>query len=108
MAGEVKRVAIIGAGVMGIQIALKAARKAGNIISLTDISEKAIESSKVREEEILTNMVNTRLISESQRTDQRADHVHYGFGEVPRRRRPRHRGYHRSARPQKKTVCTIG
>jgi 3-hydroxybutyryl-CoA dehydrogenase len=65
MPGEVKRVAIIGAGVMGIQIALKAARTAGNIISLTDISEKAIESSKVRKEEILTNMVNTRLISES-------------------------------------------
>ena len=65
MAGEISRVAIVGAGVMGIQIALKAARTAGNIISLTDISEKAIESSKVREEEILSNMVNTRLISES-------------------------------------------
>ncbi len=65
MAGEIARVAIVGAGVMGIQIAVKAARTAGNIISLTDISEKAIESSKIREEEILSNMVNTRLISES-------------------------------------------
>ncbi len=65
MPGEISRVAIVGAGVIGIQIALKAARTAGNIISMTDISEKAIESSQVREEEILSNMVNTRLITES-------------------------------------------
>ncbi len=67
MPSEISRVAIIGAGVIGIQIALKAARTAGNIITLTDISEKAIESSKLREEEMLSNMVNTRLISGSEK-----------------------------------------
>ncbi len=67
MSGEISRVAIVGAGVIGIQIALKAARTAGNMICLADISEKAIESSKVREEEMLSNMFNTRLITEEQK-----------------------------------------
>lgn len=67
MAREIRKVAIVGAGVMGIQIALKAARKAGNKISLTDISAEAIESSKVRKEQALLEMVQTRAITEEEK-----------------------------------------
>lgn len=64
MAKDINKVAIIGAGIMGVQIAIRAARKAANKVSLTDISEKALEAAKLREEQSLTNMVSKGFITE--------------------------------------------
>ncbi len=62
--GKLRKISIVGSGVMGIQIAVRAAWKAGNRVSLTDISEKAIAASKVREEQILSVMADKGLVTE--------------------------------------------
>ena len=64
MTKKLRKLSIVGTGVMGIQIAVKAAWKAGNRVSLSDISEKAIAASKVREEQILSTMTGKGLITE--------------------------------------------
>jgi 3-hydroxyacyl-CoA dehydrogenase len=73
MVKEIRNVAIVGAGVMGVQIGLRVAAKTHNRVSITDISERALERSKEQQEAVLAEMVNRNLlkVAEKQNIEQR-------------------------------------
>jgi 3-hydroxybutyryl-CoA dehydrogenase len=61
---KIEKVAIVGGGFMGIQIAIVAAKFAGNTVKVYDVSPEAFERARKIEEALLSSQADTGKISE--------------------------------------------
>jgi 3-hydroxybutyryl-CoA dehydrogenase len=63
MIKKIEKIAVVGGGFMGIQIAIVAAKFAGNEVALYDISAEAFERARKIEEALLASQVTTGKIT---------------------------------------------
>jgi len=66
---KIEKVAVVGSGFMGIQIAIVAAKFAGNVVQIYDVNPEAFERAKKIEEAMLSSQVATGKISGQEKAE---------------------------------------